>query len=469
MAMGTEPGARRRALTVAVAAVTVVVAVALLAAAPAAPAATKEKHKASGPPKIDARAWILIDPLDGDVLAAHAANRELPVASATKLMTAHLALKRLRPSERLRAPAYHATSSDESLLGLEPGERMTVRDLLYALLLPSANDAALTLAEGVAGSEKRFVREMNREARRLGLTHTGYANPIGLDEKGNYSSARDLVTLASDDLRNRLFARIVDTPSAVLRSGEGTRRVTTRNTLLVAKPWVVGVKTGHTLGAGYVLVGAGRRNGTTLISAALGAPSEAVRDEDNLELLDYGFSLYRARRPVERGEKLADPKLDYRDDHLELAAKRSIETSVRKGQRLRTVIEAPDEVSGAIERGETLGRVVVKVDGRFAGSSPLVAAESVPAATPLQKGITTARQPLLLISLGLFVIVIGIVLARRGRRRAGEAAFEGPDPVEGQPGPRAEPERRGRRGRTPEERRRMHEERMRRREERRRR
>src|SRR5262245_17348355 len=209
--------------------------------------------KPEGPPKLRARAWILIDALDGTVLAAKAPDRKLPIASETKLMASYLALKRLRPSQRLRAPAYRPTSSDESLLGLQPGEKMTVKDLLYAMLLPSANDAAETVAIGVSGSEKRFVALMNRAAPTLGLGHTHYANPIGLDEGGNYSSARDLATLSERLLENPLFARIVATPSAKLRSGSVNRKVTTRNSLMLEQPdLITGVKTGHTLGAGYV-------------------------------------------------------------------------------------------------------------------------------------------------------------------------------------------------------------------------
>jgi D-alanyl-D-alanine carboxypeptidase (penicillin-binding protein 5/6) len=437
--------------------------------------------KPTGPPKLDAKTWILVDPLDGEVLAAHAANRERPIASATKLMTTYLALHSLKPSQKLRAPDYHASSSEESLLDLYAGEKITVKDLLYAMLLPSANDAAETIADGVAGNEKRFVAQMNRAARRLGLTHTRYANPIGLDDPHNYSSASDLVKLAGILLRNRLFARIVDTPSATLRSGQTVRRVTTRNTLLLDEPWVVGVKTGHTSGAGYVLVAAGRRNGTTLLSAVLGTSSEERRDAESLKLLDYGFSQYRAKTPVRRGQELADPSLDYRSDHLPLIAKRTVPVSIRRGQRLTTQVRSPDQITGSVEKGEPLGRVLVRVDGRLAAASPLVAAHSVAAPSLAQKGFYTARQPLVLIPAGLFVIVVGLLLTTRGRHHEEEEAEQPPpsspgapverQPAEPPPAPAAEPKpkrrlslrRRQPRQRTPEERRRMHAERMKRR------
>jgi D-alanyl-D-alanine carboxypeptidase (penicillin-binding protein 5/6) len=417
--------------------------------------------QASGGPKLNAKAWILIDARDGTVLASKGPDRELPIASTTKLMTAYLTLKKLKPSQMLTAPAYHPTASAEVLLGLRAGEKMRVRDLLYGLLLPSANDAAQTLAVGVAGNEPAFVAQMNQAAQTLGLTHTSYANPIGLDDPDNYSSARDLVTLADTLRENALFARIVDTPTAVLRSGDHPRRVETRDTLVETEPFVNGVKTGHTLGAGYVLVGSGTQDSTTLISAVLGAPSEPDRDADTLKLLEYGFSQYKTDALVSQGEEVADPKLEYSGDHLPLLAKEALRVKYRQGQVVDTRVEAPDEVSGAVEKGEELGRVVATVDGQTAASAPLLASRSVEAASLFDKAVATAQNPVFLLPLGAIVIVVGLLLSARGRRpETGEAE----PPVNGARRTRREP--REPRERTPEERRKMHEERMRRRQQR---
>ena len=412
------------------------------------PAATAA---ASSGPKLDAKAWILIDPRDDSVLASKAPNKRLPIASTTKLMTAYLALKNLKPKQMIKAPAYHPSASAEIELGLRPGEKMRVRDLLYGLLLPSASDAAETLAVGVAGSTQAFVDRMNEAARQLGLTDTSYANPIGLDDPDNYSSAHDLVTLASILLRNKLFARIVDTPAATLSSGDHPRTVTSRDTLLNSVPWINGVKTGHTLGAGYVLVGSGTQDSTTLISAVLGTPSESARDADTLRLLRYGFSLYHSVEPIRQGEQLADPKLDYRSDHLSLIAQRALPINLRQGQHVTTRVTAPDEISGAVKQGQVLGHVTVRVDGKPAAGSPLVAAHAVRAATTLDKVVSVAKNPFVLLGLGAIVILVGLLLTRRGRGpKVPEAAA-----------PRArENGRQTPQQRTPEERRRMHEERM---------
>jgi D-alanyl-D-alanine carboxypeptidase (penicillin-binding protein 5/6) len=409
---------------------------------------------APSPPKLGARAWILVDPRDDAVLAAKAANKRMPIASATKLMTAYVALHELKPNQTITAPGYRARSSLEILLGLRQGERIKVRDLLYAAMLASANDAANAIAVGVSGSVPAFVTEMNRAAQRLGLTETHYANPIGFDDPDNYSSARDLTTLASILLRNRLFARIVDTPAATLRSGDRTRTVSNRNTLLGRADWVSGVKTGHTVGADYVLVGAGTRNSTTLVSAVLGASSESARDVATLELLDYGFSLYRPVEEVTKGEEIAAPRLDYRDEHLPLLAARPISVDLREGQRIDTRVSAPDEISGTVEKGERVGRVTVTVDGERAAVSPLVAAHAVSAATTLDKVISTAQKPVVLFALAGIVILLVLVFIVRGRAPNQTAAAA--------PRVREDPPRSARQ-RTPEERRRMHEERMRRR------
>ncbi len=443
-------------------------------AAPATPAAPAAPAEETGAPQLAARAWILIDPRDGTVLASKASDIPRPIASATKLMTAYVALRKLRPKKVLTAPPYRALAA-ESLLGLQAGERLTVRDLLYGLILESGNDAAVTLATGVSGSVPEFVEQMNRQAEKLGLSNTSYANPVGLDAPQNYSSATDLAELATELLANPLFAKVADSGTATIRSGNVPRQLTSRNTLLASDPTVDGVKTGHTIGAGYVLIGSATRDGTQLISVVLGARSEAARDAETAKLLDYGFSLYKSSQPVEPGEELADPGLDYRDESLALVAKRGVEVSAREGQPVETEVEAPDEVSGAVDEGEALGSVTVTVDGRVADKVPLVAAESVEAATLTDKVISTLADPVILIPLGLFVIVVGLLLASRRRRRSDDEGVLAVGGNGSDPGPSSEPaSRKARRRkrdrstpeRTPEERREMHEERMRRRQER---
>ncbi len=269
------------------------------------PAAAAAQDPADRPEVPGAQAAILIDARDGGVLFQRDPDERRQIASTTKLMTALLTLERAKPGDVYRAPAYNALAV-ESKIDLRAGERMRVDDLLEALLLESANDAAVTLAQGVSGSRPAFVRDMNARAGELGLTGTSYANPIGLDDPDNYSTARDLAALARRLLRDRRFASIVDMPAANLESGAHPRVVDNRNDLVARYDFVDGVKTGHTGTAGYVLVGAaGGPLGSQVISVVLGEPSEAARDTESLALLRYGLAQFRRVQPLEESKPVA--------------------------------------------------------------------------------------------------------------------------------------------------------------------
>jgi len=364
-------------------------------------------------PKIEARAWTLIDARTGETLASHAVARPLPIASTTKLMTAYVVLHELPLERVVHASRYHPEYG-ESLLGLRAGQRISVRDLLYGLVLRSGNDAAYDLARAAAGSEPRFVAQMNRYAAALGLADTHYANPIGLDQRGNHSSARDLATLTRHLLAIPAFARIADARRAVLRSVRPRRRIESINELLQMAPWVTGVKTGHTFGALYVLVGSGRRNGVELISVAIGAPTVEDRFRDNLDLLEYGFSRYRRRVPVRAGRALAEPSVRYAGGTLPLRAARTVAVGLRPGQRLNVAVRTPGEVEGPIERGARLGMATVTVDGRRTATVALRAGRAVPEASALDRARSFAEENLVWFALFLSAILVsGAFLLRR--------------------------------------------------------
>jgi D-alanyl-D-alanine carboxypeptidase (penicillin-binding protein 5/6) len=391
-----------------------VLALALLASALVASPA-----QAADPPReLPARAWIVVDAGDGEVLAAHHAGGSYAIASTTKLMTAYVARQDLRLGETVVAPPYEALAA-ESLLGLEAGERIGVRDLLYGLLLVSGNDAAEALAQASAGSERAFVAEMNNAARKLGLDDTSYANPIGLDEAGNYSSAADLAKLAIELRKDALFRRIFDTAATTIESGAHPRNLVNRNVLVQTVPYVNGVKTGYTIDAGNVLVGSGKQDGVELVSAVLGAPTESERDSATLQLLDYGFSLYHRRSPVRAGETMAEVGIRDRDVAVALAPAEQIRITVRKGQQVEIHVSAPDDVGGPVTRGEQLGDVVVSVDGEAVGRAPLVAVSSASAASLVERYDAAVPGPrlvawaLVVAALALAVVLLRGWLSRR--------------------------------------------------------
>ena len=369
-----------------------------------APAATAQR------PQVSAPAAILIDARTGEALLQKSPTEERSVASTTKLMTALLTLERAKPTDVFRAADYRA-GAIESKIGLRRGEKMRVQDLLVALLLESANDAAVTLAEGVAGSREEFVEAMNARARELGLDDTSYANPIGLDDPSNYSSARDLADLARTLLRNDNFAAIVDRPQATLRSGARRRTIANRNRLLRTWPFVNGVKTGRTRSAGYVLVGSARRGGAQVISVVLGEPSEAARDAETLELLAWGLDRFKRTRAVRAGRTLKRAAVaHFGDRHVALEANRSVTLTVRRGAKVTTRIDAPEELKGPMSAGERVGTVEVLVDGRPAGRAPLVTAANVPEA-----GFFRRSGALLGWAVASVVLAVAIVAAARYR------------------------------------------------------
>jgi D-alanyl-D-alanine carboxypeptidase (penicillin-binding protein 5/6) len=384
---------------------------------PAAPAAARAAAATSPPPSVSAPSAIVMEPSTGDVVYAKHADRRRPIASATKLMTALLTVERTRLSDVMPAADY-AAAPVESQLGLRAGERLTVADLLRGLMLESANDAAETLAEGIAGSRSGFVRLMNRRARALDLRETHYANPIGLDAPRNYSSARDLAQLAIRVRRHRFLRRLADRTRAVLSSGDHPRTVQNRNTLVADGPrWVTGLKTGHTLGAGYVLVGTGTRRGATVVSVVLGTRSEEARNRDTLGLLTWGLSQFRRRTLVRAGDVAGDVEIRYRRGaQLALQTGASLRRTVRTGARVRTRdVGVPHEVEGPIALGRRLGWREVLVDGRRVARVPIVAAASVPGAGLSQRAKDWFTHPIVVL-LAVAVASASVLGARRLRR-----------------------------------------------------
>ena len=388
---------------------TVVAAMLALSVAP--PAGGQERPSLDG-----AASAILVDARDGTPILEKDAVERRAIASTTKLMTALLTLERASFDDVYGAAGYRAAPA-ESKIDLRPGERMRVEDLLEALMLESANDAAATLAEGISGSVPAFVDEMNARAAELGLEDTSYANPIGLDDPLNFSSARDLSVLARHLLRDRRLARIVDSPSATLESGARPRTVGNRNDLIASVPAVDGVKTGYTSQAGYVLVGsATASNGARVVSVVLGEPSEAARDADSLALLRYGLAQYRRVPVLRRGRAVERVDVAYRDQTVSLVAARPVAVTARRDQRISERVRAPDELKGELAAGTRVGTVVVSRDGQVVRRVPLLTGERVPGAGPLRR-IASSLGAALTAVLLLVIVSIAVAAGMQVRRR----------------------------------------------------
>jgi serine-type D-Ala-D-Ala carboxypeptidase (penicillin-binding protein 5/6) len=376
-------------------------------------------------PGAGARAAIVIDARSGEQLYGRSANSREAIASATKLMTALVTIEHVHRLGTMFTQNGYRSAAEDSQIGLVPGERMSVHDLLIALMLPSADDAAEDLAFNVGdGSVGRFVAMMNARARQLGLAHTHYSTPIGLDTPGNHSSASDLAELARY-LRQTspFFKRVVALKSAVLHTGNHVRTVINRNDLVAKVPWINGVKTGHTLQAGYVLVGSGTRNGMTLISAVIGTPDEAVRDASTLSLLNYGFANYALRTPVHKGAVLARPAVKGRDQlHAKVIAAATFEHVFARTARLHLRVDVPAQLTGPLGRQARVGSVAVVWRGRVIKRVPLVVARAVPGPSSALGGLGFVTRPFTLVSLVvLLAVAIGLTVFWRGRIRGRRA------------------------------------------------
>jgi serine-type D-Ala-D-Ala carboxypeptidase (penicillin-binding protein 5/6) len=337
--------------------------------------ATPAGAVAQEPPSFRGRAAIVADGSTGEILFEENADRRVAIASITKLMTALVTLEEARPKERVTVQG-RAPSIGESTIHLRVGERISVRDLLAAALVQSANDAAFALAAHVGdGKVRTFVRLMNERAAELGLDDTHFVRPDGLDAPGHYSTARDVLDLAREAMEQPIIRRLVR-----MRGGRiaGNRSLYAWNDLLRTGsfPGIVGVKTGHTDAAGWSQVAAAERDGVTIYAVLLGSPTRARRNRDLAELLDWGFGHY-ARVPLVRGGRVyATAAMPFSDERLPLVAESPAGAVVRLGRPLVERVVAPAVVDLPVEEGEKVGEIVILEGPRVVSRRALVAAHA---------------------------------------------------------------------------------------------
>jgi serine-type D-Ala-D-Ala carboxypeptidase (penicillin-binding protein 5/6) len=337
------------------------------------------------PPKVSAASAVLVDLDSGEVLFDRAGGRRRPIASITKIMTALLVVESATPFDEVIASS-RAVSETGAELGLDEGERILVSELLYALMLQSANDAALALAEHIGGSVDAFVKMMNERARGLGLADTRFASPNGLDDSG-YSTARDLAAITVEAYRSGSFAETAAAKFRTIPAPEGpARRIQNRNALLWLYPDALGVKTGYTAAAGFCLVAAAERDGLRLATVVLGAPGEPFSDA--AALLNYGFQAYERRQVVRLGDPLDPVRVAGR--LVTVKAGDVLRVLVRRGDSVVEEMRPSRTLSLPLARGERVGELVVSVSGQELGVVPVVTAEAVPA-TPAVRQVWWRR------------------------------------------------------------------------------
>jgi len=340
------------------------------------------------PPSLPAAAWYLVGE-DGAVLAQQSSQRSHAIASITKLMTAIVALEEARPAEPVQVSAL-AAGVGGSTVYLRGGEVLTVGELVRAMLIPSANDAAVALALHVGdGSTARFVFLMNEKARELGLVDTTFTNPHGLDEPGHVSSARDATVLIRHALGVPSIRFALEASSFTL---SGEQEFPTTDDLLARWPPLLGGKTGHTQGAGWSEAAAASRRGATVYGTVLGVDTREGRNEALRTLLEFGLDRYQRVQVIDAGRVYGEADTEYGQTRVELVASSTLVRTVREEVPLLERTYLPSMVGLPVREGERLGRVEVWEGDRLVASSKLIAAASVSEPGALSKAAWFADQ-----------------------------------------------------------------------------
>jgi D-alanyl-D-alanine carboxypeptidase (penicillin-binding protein 5/6) len=341
-------------------------------------------------PQIEARAWLLIDSDSGLPLAQKTPDAKVEPASLTKLMTAYLAFSAIKEGRLTLTQALpvseNAWRAEGSRMFLDPKKPAVVEDLLKGMIVQSGNDACVTLAEAIAGSEEAFAAMMNDMAKRLGMGRTHFVNATGLPHPNHFTSAKDLSVLATALIRD--FPEFYKIYALKEFAYNGITQPN-RNRLLFMDPSVDGVKTGHTDSAGYCLIASAKRENRRLLSVVLGAKSDAARAMESQKLLNYGFQFFETMKLYPANQSVTSLRL-YKGKGSEVKAGfiRDFHVTVPRGtgKRIQAQLITQQPLLAPISRGQRLGTLRLTVDGAAVGDYPLLALENVEVAGILGRG-----------------------------------------------------------------------------------
>jgi D-alanyl-D-alanine carboxypeptidase (penicillin-binding protein 5/6) len=353
-------------------------------------------------PTIAAKSWLLLDATSGQVIAAQDPNARIEPASLTKIMTAYVTFGAIRDKKldlnqmvNVSVRAWKVDSSSSKMF-IDPATPVKVVDLLHGLMVQSGNDAAVALAEAVAGDEGTFVTLMNREAQRMGMKNTRFANPHGLPSPDNYSTAQDLSILASHVVNDFPELYKIDSVKSFTYNKITQQN---RNRLLWLDPTVDGMKTGHTEGSGYSMIASARRpNGASgqrrLISVVLGTSSEGTRSAESQKLLNWGFQNFDTVKLYSKGQAIATPEVwKGSKNTVKIGFSRDVLVTVPKGVagKLKPVLERNDPLVAPLALNGRVGTLKMTVDGKPLMALPVVSLEEVSQATIFGRGWDSMR------------------------------------------------------------------------------
>ncbi len=342
------------------------------------------------PPKLAAKSYILQDYYSGDIIAAYKPNMRVEPASLTKMMTSYVISKeirdgRLNPNSKVLI-SRKARNAQGSRMFVEYNTYVSVKNLIHGVIIQSGNDAAIALAEYIAGTEQSFVEIMNMEAQRLQMNDTHFANATGLPAPNHYSTAHDLATLSK--------AIITDFPedyalySQKWYSYNNIKQFNRNQLLWRPSAHVDGIKTGHTDSAGYCLAASAVDNGTRLVAVMVGTKSEEARSTLTQTLLHYGFRFFKTYTLFDKDKKLAEHNIQYSDGtKLDLGLKENIKITIPKGEykNLQAKILVPKNIDAPIKAGSSIGKITVTLNDKVVAEKPLVALNNVNKGTMWQR------------------------------------------------------------------------------------
>lgn len=334
------------------------------------------------PPSLAAKSWLLLEVGSGQVLSAEKPDERLEPASLTKLMTAYLTFSALRQKtlalDTQLLVSEKAWRTGGSKMFIRVDTNVPVEDLIKGMIVQSGNDACVTLAEGIAGSEENFAQMMNREAERLGMKSSHFMNSTGLPDAQHYTTARDLSLLAGALIRD--FPEEYKKYYSLKEFRYNNITQPNRNRLLWIDPTVDGVKTGHTEAAGYCLISSALRDKRRLLSVVLGTESDAARASESMKLLNWGYVAYDAVTLFGKDQAVASPRVwkGIRND-VKAGFAYDMVIAVPKGyaDKVKAEFLPQEKIIAPIQAGQTIGTLKVTVDGKIYGEYPVPALENV--------------------------------------------------------------------------------------------
>lgn len=330
---------------------------------------------------LHSRGAVLMDATNNRVLYEENGDKELAMASTTKIMTCIVALENSKPDEVVTI-STHAARMPDVQLNVKPGEKFYLGDLLYSLMLESHNDVAVAIAEHVGGSVEGFATMMNDKARKLGCEHTNFVTPNGLDAPGHHTTARELAMIASYAIKNEKFIQITNSAShefSEIKSGK-KYFVTNKDRFLLMMEGAIGVKTGFTNDAGYCFVGAVQKSDRTLVSVVLGCgwpPSKNLKWSDTKELMTYGINNYKIRQIL--GNKKLDPIVvkDGQQKLETLKTEGDFSLLLRDDEKVRVEYDLPIVLKAPVKASSVVGKAKYYINDNLYKEIPIVATTDV--------------------------------------------------------------------------------------------